>query len=109
MVHELKSKYDKLFDDIFFDSKFTDFIVQECGYCPRGLTIDTEVNDNKPEFTCRLKIYGYEYSNERVIGDYTIIKPTVELEKYAYKMMEYLQKNHPELYADIMKYDIYFD
>ena len=109
MIHELKTKYDKIFDDIFFSKEFKDSVVEKFGYCPNGLTFDTVIYDDEPEFICRCKQYGCEYSGERVIGDYQYIKPTVDLEKYGVYMAEYIISNYPELYKEISKYDIYCD
>lgn len=110
MIHDLKIKYDKIFDDIFFSKEFKDFIVEKFDYCPNGLTFDTEVENDKPEFTCCCKKYGYEYSGERVIGDYRIENPpSIELEKYAYEMLKYLKDNYPTIYEEIAKYDFYAD
>ena len=108
-MNKLKAKYDKIFDDIFFSKEFKDSVVEKFGYCPNGLTFDTIVEDDNPEFICRCKQYGYDYSGERVIGDYKITKPTVDLEKYGEYMGDYIIDNYPELYEEISKYDIYCD
>ena len=111
MIDKLKVKYDKIFDDIFFSKEFKDFIIEKFGYCPNGLTLDTDVENGKPEFTCRCKKYGYDYpSADRVIGDYRIENPpSIDLEKYIYEMFKYLKNNYPILYDDIYEYDFYTD
>ena len=111
MINEQKIKYDKTLDDIFFSKEFKDFIISKFGYCPNGLTFDTDVVDDKPEFICRCKKYGYDYpSIDRVIGDYRIENPkSIELEKYAYEMLKYLKDNYPTIYNEISDYDFYAD
>jgi len=109
MIHNLKLKFDKILDDIFFSNDFKYYILEKTGYCPTGLTIDTYVENDKPEFICRCKEYGFDFSGERIIGDYNIIKPNVDLEKYGEYMIEYLHTNHPSVYNEITKYDIYCD
>ena len=110
MLDKLKIKYDKIFDDIFFSKEFIDFIVSKFGYCPNGLTFDTYASPDKPiEFICRCKQYGYDYSGERVIGDYQIIKTKINLEEYAYEMLKYLRDNYQSIYDEISEYDVYCD
>jgi len=111
MIDKKKVKYDTILDDIFFSKEFKDFIIKKFGYCPNGLTFDTYADGDKPiEFICRCKKYGYEYSGERVIGDYRIENPpSIELAKYAYEMLKYLQDNYPTIYEEIAKYDFYAD
>lgn len=109
MIDDLKIKYDKTFDNIFFSKEFKNFIVEKFGYCPNGLTFDTEIKNDKPEFTCCCKKYGYDYpSTDRVIGDYQIDNPSpVDLEKYIYEMFNYLKDNYPIIYDDIYEYNFY--
>ena len=108
MIHELKIKFDKLFDDVFFSKNFKEFIVSKTGYCPNGLTIDTDVNDDVPEFTCLCKEYGYDYANDRIIGDYRILKTPTNMETLSDLMLEYLKENNNDLFNEVLKYDIYF-
>ena len=40
---QFKFKYDKMLDDVFFTSKFKQYIVEKCKHCPNGLTIDANI------------------------------------------------------------------
>lgn len=107
-MHKLKKKYDKIFDDIFFSKDFKNYMIGKIGYCPNGLTIDTEVIDDKPEFTCMCKEYGYEYSGDPVIGDFRKLNTPNNIDILANLMMEYLHKNYLDLYNEIIQFDVYF-
>ena len=102
----LKSYYDSLFDDIFFSKEFIDYVLKNKGYCPKGLTVDTKFDDNGMYFKCCCKEYGYEYSNERIVGDFTILKPNVDMEDYAILCFKYLNKVNPKVCSEVEKYDI---
>lgn len=67
---QFKFKYDKMLDDVFFTSKFKQYIVEKCKYCPDGLTIDTNIIHDEIKFVVCTKKYGYEFSGERVPGDF---------------------------------------
>lgn len=102
----LKSYYDPLFDEIFYSKEFIDYVLKNKGYCPNGLTIDTCFDDKGMYFTCCCKEYGYEYSGERVVGDYTLVNPNVDLEDYAILCFKYLNNVNPEVASEVEKYDI---
>lgn len=109
MLHKLKVKFDKLFDDVFFSKEFKNFILENTGYCPNGLTFDTNINDKGvPEFMSLCKEYGYDCSGERVIGDYTLGKTPTNMEQLTNLMLEYLKENKKDLYDEIINYSIYF-
>lgn len=103
---QFKFKYDKMLDDVFFTSKFKQYIVEKCKYCPDGLTIDTNIIHDEIKFVVCTKKYGYEFSGERVPGDFYDLKYQVE-EKMAEALLDYLAENNAELYHKIFKYAVY--
>lgn len=102
---QFKFKYDKMLDDVFFTNKFKQYIVEKCNYCPEGLTIDTNTDDDEPRFIVCTKKYGYEYLGERVPGDFYDLKYGVG-NQLAEATIEYLYENDPTLYHEIFKYDV---
>ena len=103
---QFKFKYDKMLDDVFFTSKFKQYIVEKCKYCPDGLTIDTNIIHDEIKFVVCTKKYGYEFSGERVPGDFYDLKYQVE-EKMTDALLDYLAENNAELYNEIFKYAVY--
>lgn len=102
---KFKFEFDKKLDDVFFTNRFKKYITQQCKYCPDGLTIDTNIDDDEPTFVVCTKKYGYEYLGERVPGDYYDLK--YEVDKTMVKeVMNYLYAINPELYDEIFKYDV---
>ena len=103
-----KFKYDKMFDDVFFTSKFRQYIVERCKYCPNGLTIDTNIKGETPTFHVCTKKYGFDFIHERVPGDFYDLKYGVG-DKLADALLEYMCENHPELYDEMYSfgYEVY--
>ena len=88
---DLKVKYDKLFDKLFFSRDFRIKMTEKFSYCPRGITFDTCLNEKTGNiyFNACCKDYGYEYHSwDRVVGDYSV-RCGVNDEMFNY-MMEYL-------------------
>lgn len=100
---QFKFKYDKLFDDVFFTSKFKQYIVEQCKRCPAGLTINTDIDDEIPEFHVCTKQYGHEHMGERVPGDYYDLKYGIGRD-ISEALMNYLAENAPELYEDMFSF-----
>ena len=100
---QFKFKYDKLFDDVFFTSKFKQYIVGRCKHCPAGLTIDTNVDGDIPEFHVCTKKYGYEYMGERVPGDFYNLKYGLGRD-LAEALLDYMSDNAPELYEEMFSF-----
>ena len=40
---QFKFKYDKMLDDVFFTKEFKQYMIENCKFCPSGLTIDTNI------------------------------------------------------------------
>ena len=100
---QFKFKYDKMFDDVFFTSEFRQYIVEKLHHCPNGLTIDTDVDGEEPEFHVCTKKYGYEYMNERVPGDFYDIQYGLGRE-LAEATLDYLSENNSELYEEMFSF-----
>lgn len=103
---KLKCYYDPLFDDIFFSKDFINYVLENKGYCPKGLTFDTKFDEDGMYFNCCCKEYGYEYSGERVVNDFILIHSNVDMEDYAALCFKYLKKVKPEIANKIKNYDI---
>ena len=95
-ITKFKRTYDKIFDDLFFSDEFKDFCVKKLKHYPVGLTIDTIDKGKEKFFVVCCKEYGYDFSGQRVIGDYVVTNQNVE-DKYIAACCEYVQLKKPEL------------
>ena len=68
-----------------------------------GLTIDTNIDDDKPQFCVCTKEYGYEYSGERVPGDFYNLNYKIN-ENLIEHIMRYLYMTNKNLFNEILKY-----
>ena len=106
----LKAKYDPAFDNLFFDKKFKNEMLKRFKVVPAGLTFDTRFLDDadpEPYFVLCCKRYGYEYSGERVVGDYVINKYKFSKEIFDF-CMEYLSNLESPIYHEIIDYEFTF-
>jgi len=106
---KLKVKYDTAFDELFLKQDFKLYATSVLKYCPNGLNLNTEFDDEtgKVLIVSRCKIYGYDYSStDHVIGDYYLGKKTTS--EMAYVLLDYLQEKNPALFEEINEYDMYF-
>lgn len=106
---DLKIKFDKAFDKLFFSKNFRAEMTKKFGMCPTGMTIDTCYNNDDSEIYFKLvsKNYGYEYSGEMVVGDYTLNKFifTQEMADFA---ISYIRNNAPDLFDEIKTFEIVY-
>lgn len=103
---DLKVKYDTTFDKIFFSNEFKNAMVKKFGICPNGTTFDTRYDDEESKiyFVLVSKNYGYEYSGERVIGDYTLNKFEFSKEMFDF-VIDYFATNDHETWTEIFNYE----
>ena len=103
---DLKVKFDTAFDKIFFSNDFKNAMLNKFGIAPAGMTFDTRYNDDVSEiyFVLVSKSYGYEYSGERVVGDYSLNKFEFSREMFDFAI-DYLSMNARELWAEIINYE----
>ena len=103
---DLKVKYDTAFDKIFFSNDFKIAMLNKFGIAPTGMTFDTRYDDDvsEPYFALCCKLYGYEYSGERVVGDYSLNKFELSKEMFDFAI-DYLAMHARELWADIINYE----
>lgn len=102
---KFKFDYDKRLDDVFFTNEFKRYIVGKHRYCPDGLTVNTSITGDTPCFVVCTKKYGYEYSGERVPGDYYDLKYDIDHD-IADSVMDYLYDTNPDLYHEIFRYEV---
>lgn len=102
---KLKIKFDTAFDNLFYSKEFKDAMVKKFGIVPAGLTFDTRFDDDvsEPFFCLCCKKYGYEFSGERVVGDYTINKYKFTREMFDF-CMDYTDNISKEIYNEIINY-----
>ena len=79
---QFKFKYDKMLDDVFFTKEFKQYMIENCKFCPSGLTIDT---------------------NERVPGDFYNLNYKINENLFGH-IMRYLQMKNKNLFNEILKY-----
>lgn len=103
---KLKIKFDTAFDNLFYSKEFKDAMIKKFGIVPAGLTFDTRFDDDvsEPFFCLCCKKYGYEYSGERVVGDYTINKYKFTREMFEF-CMDYTDNISKEIYNEMINYD----
>ena len=103
---DLKVKFDTAFDKIFFSNDFKNAMLNKFGIAPAGMTLDTRYDDDVSEiyFVLVSKSYGYEYSGERVVGDYSLNKFEFSREMFDFAI-DYLSMNARELWAEIINYE----
>lgn len=107
-VTDFKRKYDKIFDDLFFTNEFRDYCVKEMKRCPAGLTINTIDDEQEGKYfkTC-CKKYGYDFSGDRIIGDYTFGEKLDDI-RYTETCLNYLYDKNREVFDYIMNnYEVY--
>lgn len=106
---DLKIKFDKAFDKLFFSKNFRAEMTNKIGICPKGITFDTCYDNDDSEIYFKLvsKNYGYEYSGEMVVGDYTLNKFvfTQEMADFA---ISYIRNNAPDLFDEIKAFEIVY-
>lgn len=105
----LKVKFDTAFDELFYNNNFKNEMLNKFKVVPAGLTFDTRFDDDvsEPYFVLCCKKYGYEYSGEHVIGDYTINKYKFSKEMFDF-CMDYLSNLDSPIYHEIMNYEFTF-
>ena len=103
---KLKIKFDTAFDNLFYSKEFKDAMIKKFGIVPAGLTFDTRFDDDvsEPFFCLCCKKYGYEFSGERVVGDYTINKYKFTREMFEF-CMDYTDNVSKEIYNEMINYD----
>ena len=102
---KLKIKFDTAFDNLFYSKEFKDAMIKKFGIVPAGLTFDTRFDDvSEPFFCLCCKKYGYEFSGERVVGDYTINKYKFTREMFEF-CMDYTDNVSKEIYNEMINYD----
>lgn len=103
---KLKIKFDTAFDNLFYSKEFKDAMIKKFGIAPAGLTFDTRFDDDvsEPFFCLCCKKYGYEFSGERVVGDYTINKYKFTREMFEF-CMDYTDNVSKEIYNEMINYD----
>ena len=103
---DLKVKFDTAFDKIFFSKEFINAMVKKFGICQKGMTFDTRYDDDVSEiyFILVSKSYGYEYSGERVVGDYSLNKFEFTEEMFDFAI-NYLSMNDRETWTEIINYE----
>ena len=103
---DLKVKFDTAFDKIFFSKEFKNAMLKKFGICPNGMTFDTRYDDDVSEiyFILVSKSYGYEYSGERVVGDYTLNKFEFSKDMFDFAI-DYFAMNDRETWAEIVNYE----
>ena len=103
---KLKVKFDTAFDNLFYSKEFKDAMIKKFGIVPAGLTFDTRFDDDasEPFFCLCCKKYGYEFSGERVVGDYTINKYKFTREMFEF-CMDYTDNVPKEVYNEMINYD----
>ena len=103
---KLKIKFDTAFDNLFYSKEFKDAMIKKFGIVPTGLTFDTRFDDDvsEPFFCLCCKKYGYEFSGERVVGDYTINKYKFTREMFEF-CMDYTDNVSKEIYNEMINYD----
>lgn len=114
---KLKWTIDEIFLKIFDTKDFKQKVIEKFKYCPEGLGFDTcfyvekdesDEYEGEPYFLLCSKIYGDEYSGEKVMGDYHYgdYKGNEEMLNFC---KQYLYDKAPELYDKIKKYDFYYE
>ena len=99
-----KVKYDNFFDDVFFSKEFKNALIKEFGYAPYGMTFDTcFLDDSEIYFKLVSKSYGYEYSGEHVIGDYTLNKFNFTENIFNFTI-NYIKSNYLDFWEDVKEY-----
>lgn len=103
---DLKVKFDTALDNIFFSKEFRIAIMKKFKIAPNGMTFDTRYDDDVSEiyFVLVSKKYGYEYSGEHVIGDYTLNKFEFSREMFDFAI-DYLAMNNRDLWNEIINYE----
>lgn len=103
---KLKIKFDTVFDNLFYSKEFKDAMIKKFGIVPAGLTFDTRFDDDvsEPFFCLCCKKYGYEFSGERVVGDYAINKYKFTREMFEF-CMDYTDNVSKEIYNEMINYD----
>lgn len=105
---DLKVKYDTQLDELFFSKDFKNAMLKQFGISPAGLTIDTRYDDDESDiyFYICCKEYGYDFSGERVVGDYMLRKYNLsdDMEQFC---VNYLAEKAPELYEEMVENGIY--
>ena len=103
---KLKIKFDTAFDNLFYSKEFKDAMLKKFGIVPAGITFDTRFDDDvsEPFFCLCCKKYGYEFSGERVVGDYTINKYKFTREMFEF-CMDYTDNVSKEIYNEMINYD----
>ena len=43
---QFKFKYDKMLDDVFFTKEFKQYMIENCKFCPSGLTLTTKSHNS---------------------------------------------------------------
>lgn len=102
---QFKFKYDKMLDDVFFTRKFKQYMMENCKFCPSDLTIDCDVDDDEPRFYVCTKEYGYDYSGERVPGDFYNLDYNINENLYIHAFL-YLYMTNENLFHEIFKNDL---
>ena len=79
--------------------------MENCKFCPSGLTIDCDVDDDEPRFYVCTKEYGYDYSGERVPGDFYNLDYNINENLYIHAF-RYLYMTNENLFHEIFKNDL---
>ena len=110
MMNEIKFAYDEKFDRLFFSKDFKAKMVEKFHICPRGLTCDTRFDEEGKMYFCFCcKDYGYDFSGDYVLGDYTLRKQEIKQEWVPF-LFDYISENDPTLYQECVEkdYDFYY-
>lgn len=100
-ITDFKRKYDTIFDNLFFTNDFKQFCTEKMKRCPAGLTINTVDNDDEKYFEVCCKNYGYEFANQRIIGDYTLGEEITD-EMYIKTCLQYLYENDKQTFDEVI-------
>ena len=104
MTFSFEEKLNKL----FFSKDFKEKMVTKFHYCPNGLTIDPDFDEENNEwsFGACCKKYGYDYSGEPTNGDFIMLKTSLTNDIATF-MLNYIEEKDKEL-AEIVSKNYYY-
>ena len=105
---DIKFDYEKRFNKLFFSNDFKQKMVEKCRYCPQGLTIDVDFDDNNEiEFCIYCKKYNYDFSDSIVDGDYVLLKTPIK-DEWVDVMKQYIKDNDKWLTENLKGKTLYY-
>lgn len=105
---DIKFDYEKRFNKLFFSNDFKQKMIEKCHYCPQGLTIDVDFDDNNEiEFCIYCKKYNYDFSDSIVDGDYVLLKTPIK-DEWVDVMKQYIKDNDKWLTENLKGKTLYY-